>query len=162
MTPQLHCANSKLHFEINYERKVQIVKSQFYDYIEIIKNDENETNFSVFSFWDALKVWNRGFLVDSDLFGLYWTAFLSQFLTRNSWSYLRSNKIVKGPRCPKQVSVKSDLLLSYPHKIFENLCFFNVCQLQGFFWSRFRGQISFTCWKVFCIIYWRFQNCSWI
>jgi hypothetical protein len=61
--------------------------------------------------------------------------------TRFSWSDLRSNKIVNknqergwirnGPRCPKQVSLKSDLLL--PHKVFESLCFSASVNFKAFF-----------------------------
>jgi hypothetical protein len=81
-----------------------------------------------------------------------------------SWSHLGSNKTVKenqdrvwfrdGPRCPKQVSVKSGLLL--PLTKFSKVCVFQRLSTSRHFWWIFRGQISFMCSKVFSRIYWRF------
>jgi hypothetical protein len=76
--------------------------------------------------------------------------------TRFSWSELRSNKIVNknqdrgwmrdGPRCSKQVSVKSDLLL--PPTKFSKVYFFQRLSTSRIFWYIFRAQISFTSFKA--------------
>jgi hypothetical protein len=36
----------------------------------------------------------------------------------------------------------------FPPQSFRKFMFFSVCQLQGFFWWIFRGQISSTSWKA--------------
>ncbi len=73
--------------------------------------------------------------MSKNVFGVCLEYFSSDgFYTRFSWSHRGSNKIVKenqdrgwfrdGPRCPKQVSVKSCLLL--PLRKFSKVCVFSA------------------------------------
>jgi hypothetical protein len=71
---------------------------------------------------DVHKSWYWKFRILMTIIG-FWT-----IMPRFSWSDLRSNKIVNknqdrdGPRCPKQVSLKSNLLL--PFTKFSKVYFF--------------------------------------
>jgi hypothetical protein len=73
------------------------------------------------------------------------------WVEENCQRKLRSG-MVQGWSQVSQTSFSQILSAPTLNKIFESLCFFSVCQPQGFFWFIFRGGISFTCSKVFCRI----------